>query len=166
MASTFTAPDLRWRWCAFDALSPQELQNIYMARQLVFTIEQQCIYLDADDADAHSWHLAGWAPDGQLHAYARIVDPGIKYAEASIGRVITTAVARGNGTGRRLMTRALAKAASAYPGIGVRISAQSRLEAFYGSLGFVIVGDRYLEDGIPHTEMVLLPGLNRVPAVA
>ena len=72
----------------------------------------------------------------------------------SIGRVITTAAARGRGLGREIMIRALAHAAALWPGSAVRISAQSRLEAFYGSLGFVVAGPRYLEDGIDHTEML------------
>jgi len=46
-------------------------------------------------------------------------------------------------------------ARAAFPGQGIRISAQSRLEAFYADAGFVVVGARYLEDGIPHTEMLL-----------
>ena len=88
-------------------------------------------------------------------AYARLVAPGVKYAEPSIGRVVTIAAARGTGLGRELMRRALALAAELYPGQGVRISAQSRLEAFYGGMGFAIVGERYLEDGIAHTQMLL-----------
>jgi ElaA protein len=90
-------------------------------------------------------------------AYARIVPPGLKYAEASIGRVITTAPGRGLGLGRELVRRAVAQAAEHHPGHGIRISAQSYLEPFYGGFGFRIVGERYLEDGIPHTEMLLPP---------
>lgn len=156
---------LAWQCLRLEALAPLALHAIMQVRQEVFVVEQQCVYLDADAADVHSWHLTGCDAGGRIHAYARIVDPGIKYAEASIGRVLTSAAARGTGLGRRLVARALAQAAAAYPGIGVRISAQSRLETFYGGFGFVIVGDRYLEDGIPHTEMLLLPGLQPpVPA--
>jgi ElaA protein len=147
---------LRWRWCHFDALSVHELQNIYMARQQVFTLEQQCIYLDADGCDEQSFHLAAWATGHQAPvAYARIVAPGVKYAEPSIGRVITTAPARGTGLGRELVRRAIAHTAEVFPGAAIRISAQSRLEAFYAEVGFEIVGERYMEDGIPHTEMLL-----------
>jgi len=158
MASSFSPSELRWRWCAFDALSVHELQAIYMARQLVFAIEQQCIYLDADGCDAQSFHLAAWSDRQQMPlAYARVVAPGVKYAEPSIGRVITTEAARGSGLGRDLVRRAVAHTREAYPGCGIRISAQSRLERFYGGHGFQIVGERYLEDGIPHTEMLLAP---------
>jgi ElaA protein len=153
--STKSAP-LAWRSCPFEALSLRELQNIYRARQEVFGIEQNCIYQDIDGADEVSHHLAAWSPQHTMPlAYARLVAPGVKYAEPSIGRVVTIAAARGTGLGRELMRRAIALAAELYPGQGVRISAQSRLEAFYGGMGFAIVGERYLEDGIPHTQMLL-----------
>ncbi len=34
------------------------------------------------------------------------------------------------------------------------ISAQSHLISFYNNLGFYSVGNEYLEDGIPHIEMI------------
>ncbi|MEP7296898.1 MAG: GNAT family N-acetyltransferase [Burkholderiales bacterium] len=149
---------LTWRWCRFDELSVFELEAIYRARQEVFSIEQACAYLDADGFDQHSWHLTAWSPDQPTPlAYARVVHPGQKYAEPSIGRVITTARARGTGLGRELVRRAVDQCAAAYPGQGIRISAQTRLERFYVGFGFAPVGPPYMEDGIPHTEM-LRPG--------
>lgn len=149
---------LAWRWCRFDELGVHELDAIYRARQLVFSAEQACAYLDADGFDGASFHLAAWPASRRLpSAYARVVHPGLKYAEPSIGRVITTAQARGTGLGRELLRRAIALTAQAFPGQGIRISAQSQLEKFYAQAGFVIVGERYIEDGIPHTEM-LRPG--------
>ena len=145
-----------WRSGPFDALSLRELQFIYMARQEVFGLEQNCVYQDIDGCDELAFHLAAWSPQQAMPlAYARIVAPGVKYTEPSIGRVVTTAAARGTGLGRELMRRAIALTAELYPGQGIRISAQSRLEAFYGGMGFAIVGERYLEDGIPHTQMLL-----------
>ena len=148
--------DPRWRWCHFDSLGVHELQAIYRARQHVFAIEQQCIYQDVDGADAASFHLAAWGADPAMPlAYARVVQPGIKYAEPSIGRVLTTDAARGTGLGRELVRRAIGHCREIHPGQGIRISAQSRLERFYAGFGFVVQGERYLEDGIPHTEMLL-----------
>jgi len=147
--------DLRWRWCSFDELSVRELHHIYAARQLVFALEQECVYLDVDGCDEQSFHLAAWSPaQREPLAYARVVEPGVKYTEPSIGRVLTTAAARGTGLGRVLMQRAIEGSLAAFPGQGIRISAQSRLEAFYASLGFAVMGERYIEDGIPHTEML------------
>jgi ElaA protein len=147
-----------WRWCRFDELSVFDLQAIYRARQTVFSIEQECAYLDADGFDEASFHLAAWSSDRSMPlAYARVVHPGQKYAEPSIGRVITVAAARGTGLGRELVRRAVAHCREAFPGQGIRISAQTRLEAFYADFGFQPIGAPYMEDGIPHTEM-LLPG--------
>jgi ElaA protein len=147
-----------WRWCRFEELSVFELDAIYRARQQVFAIEQACVYLDADGFDAFSWHLAAWCDAHELPlAYARVVHPGQKYAEPSIGRVITTGAARGTGLGRELVRRAVERCGEVFPAQGIRISAQTRLERFYAELGFVAVGPPYLEDGIPHTEM-LRPG--------
>ncbi len=153
-ASEPRAFDLVWRVCRFEELTVTELQFIYMARQKVFAIEQQCAYLDADGHDEHAFHLAAWSTQQREPlAYARLLDPGVKYAEASIGRVITAAPARGRGLGRELVARALGHAQSVWPGGALRISAQTRLAAFYEDFGFRAVGPPYLEDGIDHTEM-------------
>ncbi len=153
---------LDWRWRRFDALSVHELQNILAVRQRVFVLEQQCIFLDVDGCDEQAFHLAAWSP---LHreplAYARVLDPGVKYDEVSIGRVVTCGAGRGRGLGRDLMARAIAGVSCEWPGASIRISAQSRLERFYADFGFEVAGARYLEDGIDHTEMLLRPPLVR-----
>ena len=147
-----------WRWRRFEALAVHDLQRIHAARQQVFAIEQQCIFQDADACDERAWHLACWSPgQGEPLAYARVLDPGVKYAEPSIGRVLTTAGSRGMGLGRALMARAVSLTRFQWPGTGIRISAQARLSAFYGGMGFVEAGAPYLEDGIDHVEMVLAP---------
>lgn len=152
----WTPESLRWRWCDFDSLSVHELQAIYRGRLEVFALEQRCIYQDVDGADSASFHLAAWAEGHPVPlAYARVVHPGVKYAEPSIGRVITTTAARGTGLGRELVARAIAHCREAFPGQGIRISAQTRLERFYAGFGFVAQGEPYMEDGIPHTEMLL-----------
>ncbi len=150
--------DLEWRWRRFDVLGVHELQNIYAARQQVFAIEQHCAYLDADGYDEQAFHFAAWsARQREPLAYARVLDPGAKYAEASIGRVLTTAACRGHGLGRELVTRTIANTLAVWPGSAIRIAAQTRLERFYASFGFEAVAAPHLEDGIEHTEM-LRPG--------
>ena len=152
------AADLDWRVCRFGELSPIELARIYRARQQVFSIEQQCVYLDADEADELSFHLAAWSPAHAVpRAYARLVQPGVKYAEPSMGRVITSTDVRGLGLGRELVQRVIALNAAVHPGLGIRISAQERLARFYADFGFVGIGEAYLEDGIPHLEMLRPP---------
>ena len=157
--------ELVWRSVPFDALSVRQLQSIYMARQRVFTVEQGCAFLDADGFDELAHHFAAWLPsEREPLAYARLLPPGAKYLEASIGRVLTGMSVRGRGLGRELMLRALAQVDSTWPGSPVRIAAQARLEAFYASLGFAVAGARYLEDGIEHAEM-LRPGELRVASL-
>ena len=146
---------IEWRCCRFDALSLVELQNIYRARQQVFSVEQDSVYLDADGLDEQAWHVAAWVAGEVLpRAYARLLGPGVKYAEPSMGRVLTTAAARGTGLGRELVKRMSALAEEVFPGLGNRISAQAHLQPFYGAAGYVAVGETYLEDGIPHIEML------------
>ena len=43
------------------------------------------------------------------------------------------------------------------PGRANRISAQAHLGKFYGEFGFMLVGEPYLEDNIPHQEMLRQP---------
>ena len=87
-----------WRWRRFAELSPSELYALLAARSEVFVVEQRCQFLDADGHDLHAWHLLGWSGEpAVLAAYLRLLEPGRKYAEPSIGRVLTTASFRGRG---------------------------------------------------------------------
>lgn len=123
------------------------------ARQQVFIVEQRCIYLDADNLDARAWHLMGTDLQGNLIAYLRVVEPGEKYLEPSIGRVLTCSNRRGEGIGRQLMKAGIERTMRQFPNQGIRISAQAYLQQFYCELEFQPVGKSYLEDGIPHIEM-------------
>jgi ElaA protein len=143
-----------WRFARLDELSAREVHDILQARAAVFVVEQACVFQDMDGADPECWHLFRRA-DGAIAAYCRIAPAGVKFAEPSIGRVITTAAVRGTGAGRALMVEALRRARSLWPGTALRIGAQQRLEPFYRSLGFVTDSEPYDEDGIPHVEMIL-----------
>ena len=145
---------IHWRLARFDELSPQELHDIFQARVAVFVVEQQCPFQDVDGADPHCWHLAGRGADGAIVAYARLVPPGVKYEQPSIGRVLTAAAGRRTGAGRELMREAIARAEALWPGRDLRIGAQRYLERFYGGFGFVQSSEPYDEDGIIHIEML------------
>jgi len=142
-------------------LGVDHLYDALALRCRVFILEQGP-YLDPDGLDRHAWHLLGRSPGqagqlgvgGPLQAYLRVVDPGQKYAEPSIGRVITAPEIRGQGLGRVLFAEGLQRCDQAWPGLGVRISAQAHLHDLYGSFGFAQVGEPYLEDDIPHIEML------------
>jgi len=155
--STELPTELAWHWRRFDALSAGELYDWLALRAAVFVVEQDCVYLDLDGLDHRAWHLMGRDAAGVLQAGLRLLDPGIKYAEPSIGRVITAPGWRGLGGGRVLMRQGLAQCNQLWPDQAVRISAQAHLQRFYASLGFDPVGDPYLEDGIPHVEMMRVP---------
>jgi ElaA protein len=143
---------LDWHWSRFATLGVDNLYDALALRCRVFVLEQGP-YLDPDGVDRQSWHLLGRDALGQLQAYLRVVDPGVKYPEPSIGRVITSPEVRGSGAGRALMSEGVARCLAAWPARGIRISAQAHLERFYGEFGFQRVGEPYLEDNIPHLQM-------------
>jgi ElaA protein len=134
-----------------------QLYAALAARQQVFAVEQHCAYQDADGHDAHAWHLLGWINEHthDLAVYLRVLDPGRRYAEPSIGRVLTVPPLRRMGLGRAVMLEGIARTCATWPGRPIRIAAQLRLEAFYASLGFRAVSAPYPEDGIPHIDMRL-----------
>ena len=155
------SPSIAWQWIRFADLTPNELYALMIARGEVFVVEQRCAFLDADGLDRHALHLLGWPPPGDharadrlLAAYLRLLPPGRKYAEPSIGRVLTTAAFRGMGLGRAVMREGLRRAAAEYPDKAVRIGAQRHLERFYESLGFHVASAPYDEDGIEHVQML------------
>lgn len=150
------AAKIHWQWTRFEGLSLQALYELLALRQKVFVLEQGP-YLDADGLDQHSWHLLGRDESGELLLYLRVVDPGLKYDEPSIGRVVIDKRVRGTGLGRVMMGEAVRRCDEAWPGRANRISAQAHLARFYGEFGYVPVGEPYLEDNIPHQEMLRQP---------
>lgn len=142
-----------WQYLRFDQLTTTRLYQILKIRQEVFAIEQNCVYLDADGKDMDALHVFATIDD-ELVAYCRVLPPGLKYPEASIGRVLSSSAARGSGAGRALMEYALTVCTELYPDSGIRISAQLYLEGFYSSFGFNSCSSPYDEDGIPHIEML------------
>ncbi len=139
----------------FEALSLRQLYAALALRQEVFVVEQTCYYQDADGKDFDAWHLLGANTAGELVAYARILPKGVAYAEyPAIGRIITSAKVRGTGAGRALVARAIAECESLFGTGPIKIGAQSYLEHFYRGFGFEVVGEPYLEDGIPHLHMI------------
>jgi ElaA protein len=149
---------LRWLFSPFDELTPREVHDLYQARAAVFVLEQKCAFQDVDGADPSCWHLLGRAGDGAIHAYSRLVPPGLKFPEPSIGRVLTTEPARRTGAGRELMAESIRRAHALWPGQPIRIGAQRYLEKFYGGFGFATISEPYDEDGIMHVEMLRPPG--------
>jgi ElaA protein len=144
---------LQWRFASFDDLTPREVHDLYQARVAVFVVEQKCPFQDVDGVDPACWHLFGRS-QGALLAYCRLVPPGLKFAEPSIGRVLTTGAGRRTGAGRELMGEAVRRAQALWPDRDIRIGAQRYLDRFYGEFGFVQCSEPYEEDGILHIEML------------
>jgi len=144
---------INWNFKKFEELTPSELYAIMQLRNEVFVVEQNCVYQDADNKDLLSYHLMGWNQQ-KLVAYTRILAPGIAFEEASIGRVVTSPSVRRTGIGIELMNRSISKTTELFGNFPIRIGAQLYLQKFYISLGFEKDSDTYLEDNIPHIEMV------------
>jgi ElaA protein len=147
--------DIEWRFKSFEELTKTELYQMMILRQQVFVVEQDCPYLDADEKDQDSHHLLGYVEES-LVAYLRLVQPGISYQEMSFGRIVTAQNQRGAGLGIALMQEGIEQSIKLYGTSRNRISAQSHLLPFYQKFGFESTGKEYLEDGIPHTEMIKL----------
>jgi ElaA protein len=144
---------LQWQFSSYGALSLQQLYALLQLRTEVFVVEQNCVFQDMDGADDKAMHLLG-LQDNKLVAYARCFNAGIKFKEASIGRVITHASLRGTGAGHALMQQALGSMKMVWGVQPIRIGAQARLEKFYEQHGFKAASAPYIEDGIAHIEML------------
>jgi len=144
-------------WHRFDALRAADLYALLKLRSEVFVVEQNCVFLDLDDHDQNALHLLMRDASGELIGYTRLLPPGEKYIEPSIGRVVVSPSVRSTGAGRRLMAESVRGARHHYPDLPNLIWAQHHLERFYSSFGFVTETEPELEDGIPHVKMRLAP---------
>jgi len=173
---------LQWQWLRFDQLSREQLYALLRLRSEVFVVEQNCVFQDMDGLDDQAMHLLGVRvavdsaqakveaairagdtgqgplppklPATELVAYVRCFPGGVTFDEASIGRVVTRQSARGGGLGHALMTQAIRALVAQWGTQPIRIGAQTHLKSFYEHHGFADVGKPYVEDGIPHLEMV------------
>jgi ElaA protein len=145
---------MSWNIKRFDELTTKELYAILKERIQVFVVEQECPYLEVDGKDLQSCHLYK-EENGEVAAYARLIPPGVSYPEASIGRVLVKKEYRGRGLAGELINRSLDFLHGELGETKVKIQAQEYLREFYGSFGFTAITDPYLDDGIPHIDMVL-----------
>lgn len=154
MAIMSTVDELRWAEEPADSLTVRRLYDVLALRAAVFVVEQDCAYCDLDGRDlaADTRHLWADGPEG-LAAYARLLGPGDDRA-AHIGRVVVAPGGRGTGLGHALVDRAVAACRAAWPEAGIALAAQAHLQGFYAGHGFEPRGEVYLEDGIPHVDMV------------
>jgi ElaA protein len=147
---------IQWEVKPFRQLAIDTFFELLQLRVDVFVVEQQCAYRELEEYDRHqeTRHLSGRSEGGKLIAYARLLPPGLRYSETNLGRFVVRADSRKKGIGHQLLESALQESARCWSHTPIRISAQDYLQAFYAQYGFVRVSDVYLEDGIPHVEMV------------
>ena len=148
--------NMKWDVKLFHELAASQLFDVLQLRVDVFVVEQQCAYPDLDEYDRHveTRHLSGSNDAGKLIAYARILPPGSRCPDVNLGRFVVWKDVRGQGVGHQLLREALKEIQTSWPERAIRISAQDYLQKFYEQYGFMRVSDVYLEDGIPHVEMV------------
>lgn len=148
---------MNWILKSFSQLTTDELYAILALRNQVFICEQQCAYQDLDGVDQKTLHLFAKDLDSQqIIAYARLLPQNIVFEEASIGRVIVAQNQRGSGIAHQLIEEAISITFNQFNTDTIKIMAQSYLVSFYQSHGFVTDSEPYLEDNIPHIDMVLV----------
>ena len=138
----------------FDELTNSELYNILKERTAVFVVEQQCPYPEVDGKDPLSYHLFK-EENGEIISYLRILPPGVSYNELSIGRVLVKKAYRGRKLAQEMMEIALQFIHEELQETTVKIQAQDYLCSFYQSFGFEAISETYLDDNIPHVDMLL-----------
>lgn len=148
---------INWKVKAYKDLSLDEFHDLVSLRIEVFVVEQDCPYQDLDGKDKTAHHLFGENESGEIVATSRILGPGISYDEVSIGRVVVAQKVRGRGVAHEMMDKSKEFVLAEYGNVPIRISAQTYLEKYYSSHGFEFTGKEYLEDGIPHMEMLYSP---------
>lgn len=144
---------MKFEFKDFNELTIDELYDILQLRAEIFVVEQDCVYNDLDGLDKVAMHQFA-IKDNEIVAYSRLLKPGTRFADYSIGRVVVKQTVRGTGIGIEMMKAAKKYIVNEWGATKIKISAQKYLQKFYEDLGFEIVTDEYLEDGIPHFGMM------------
>lgn len=144
---------MKWELKKFEELTVSELYEILKLRCEIFVLEQECAYQDCDNKDIEAKHLY-CVENGKIIAYLRILNRGVSFNEMSIGRVVVDRNNRGRGLAKIALAKAIKFVEEELNETEIRISAQKYIVKLYGELGFREMSDEYLEDGIPHVEML------------
>ncbi len=150
---------MKWQVKKFDQLDTGELYELLKLRVDVFVVEQNCPYPEIDEKDRHeeTRHLLGKDQKDRIVAYLRILPKGLSFEQISIGRVVVAPDYRDKGISHEMIKTALGTIETVWPGELIKIGAQVYLKNFYEIYGFIPVSNSYLEDGIPHIDMVRTP---------
>jgi len=139
----------------FNELTNRELYDMLQLRAEIFVVEQTCIYNDLDGLDKEATHIIV-KNDGknEIIAASRLLKPGTRFPDFSIGRVVVKQNMRSTGLGIRMMDEAKKFMMEQWNAKIIKVSAQKYLQKFYENLGFSVKTEEYIEDGIPHVGMV------------
>ena len=117
-------------------------------RETVFIHEQGVpVELEWDGLDSACAHVLAWNNRGEAIGTARMQQNG------TIGRMAVLKDWRGRGVGRPLL-RTLLDLATRRGLSRVTLSAQTHALGFYERAGFDVVGEPFIDAGIPHRKMV------------
>ncbi|WP_174615689.1 GNAT family N-acetyltransferase [Virgibacillus ihumii] len=144
---------MKWKVKSFSELTTNELYELLKARVDVFVVEQDCPYPELDNYDQEAMHYF-LKINEEIAANVRILPAGSKFENVSIGRVLVTGKFRGNGYAKQLMQKAIAYSVEQWHAPTIQIQGQEYLKKFYTELGFRQVSASYMEDGIPHIDMI------------
>ncbi len=144
---------MNWKIKKFEELTTNELYMILKVRNEVFILEQTCPFLDCDDKDRSSYHMF-LEKDNEVIAYCRLLPRGVAYKESSIGRVLVSKNYRGQNLAKELMEKGINFIINNMKENEIKIQAQAYLFKFYSSFGFIPISDEYIEDDIPHIDMI------------
>jgi len=147
---------IEWDIKSFKGLGTEDLYALLKLRVDVFVVEQSCPYPEIDGKDRHpeTLHLVGRNKEGKIVAYLRMLPPGLSFKQVSMGRVVVAKNFRGQGISDAMLKIALDHIHCTWPDENIQIGAQVYLKDFYQSHGFEAASQIYLEDGIPHIDMV------------
>lgn len=145
---------MHFEFRTFSKLSSAQVYDVLKLRQQVFMLEQRCLYEDADGLDKNALHLLLYETN-ELAGYLRIFEPGVKFVETTLGRIVVAIKYRGNEVGYNLIIKGIELAFQQFPSSNIRIEAQSELVSYYNRYGFIEKGDIYVVDDINHIQMVL-----------
>ena len=141
-----------WKEKKFKDLTNTELYKILQLRTKIFVVEQNCVYNDLDNLDFEANHIF-CCLEKNIIGYLRIID---KKENIVIGIIILEKKFRKKGIGEKLVKKSIRTAKRKIGKKSIMISAQKQWDSFYKKLNFECTGKEYLEDGIPHQEMIYL----------